>query len=58
MSGIYDRDNPYEHTVCLFMEKLTRTPGLEVFTFPFDSGVTLVRGTPGNLDAINEAFES
>lgn len=53
-SPIYNRTNPYTHTVCNFMEKLAKTPGLETFTLPFASGVTLVRGRPATLDYINE----
>lgn len=58
MSRIYDRDNPYEHTVCVFMDRLKHTPGLEVFTLPFDSGVSLVRGRPETLAFINEPLEA
>jgi hypothetical protein len=57
VSPIYGRDNPYTHTVCLFMERLKETSGLELFTLPFDDGVTLVRGKPETLDHILRPFE-
>ena len=57
VSPIYGKDNLYTHTVCLFMERLKQTPGLELFTLPFDDGVTLVRGRPATLDFINQPFE-
>ncbi len=55
-SSFYGDDRKYEHTVCLLMERLTRTPGLEVFTLPFASGLTLVKGRPESLQWINEPF--
>lgn len=57
VSPIYGKDNLYTHTVCLFMERLKRTPGLELFTLPFDDGVTLVRGRPETLEHINRPFD-
>lgn len=57
LSPIYDRENPYHHTVYRFMERLRATPGLELFGLPFGSGLTLVRGRPDSLDAINAPFE-
>lgn len=55
-SSFYGEENKYEHTVCLLMERLKTTPGLEVLTLPFASGLTLVRGRPGSLQRINEPF--
>lgn len=55
-SPIYDRANPYRHTVYQFMERLRATPGLELFDLPFDSGLTLVRGRPESLDGIDAPF--
>ncbi|MBI3447892.1 MAG: class I SAM-dependent methyltransferase [Acidobacteria bacterium] len=56
-SPIYGKDRPYEHTVCLLMHRLRETPGLEVLSFPFDGGLTLVRGLPSSLEAIEAPFE-
>lgn len=56
-STFYGEDQAYEHTVCLLMERLKKTPGLEVFTLPFASGLTLVRGRPESLDWINAPFD-
>jgi hypothetical protein len=58
LSPIYDRENPYKHTVCILMERLKKTPGLELFTLPFDDGLTLVRGRPESLDEINRPFDA
>jgi hypothetical protein len=58
VSPIYGKDNLYTHSVCLFMERLRRTPGLELFSLPFDDGVTLVRGRPVTLDIINQTFDA
>ncbi|MGZ8218528.1 class I SAM-dependent methyltransferase [Methylomagnum sp.] len=57
-SPIYDRENPYRHTVYQFMERLRETPGIDLFSLPFDSGLTLVRGRPAFLDFINAPFPS
>jgi hypothetical protein len=57
-SPIYGKDRLYEHTVCLLMDRLRATPGLEVLSLPFDSGLTLVRGRPATLAAIEAPFES
>lgn len=57
ISPIYGKDNTYMHTVCLFMERLKLTPGLEVFALPFGDGVTLVRGKPETLDHILRPFD-
>jgi hypothetical protein len=57
VSPIYGEDNLYTHTVCLFMERLRMTRGLEVFSLPFGDGVTLVRGAPETLDHILRPFE-
>ena len=58
VSRIYGKDNPYTHSVCRFMERLKETPGLELFTLDFGSGVTLVRGRPESLDRIHMPFET
>jgi predicted O-methyltransferase YrrM len=57
-SPIYGKDSPYTHTVFKFMERLKKTPGLEVFTLPFDDGLTLVQGRPETLDIINQPFDA
>ena len=57
VSRIYGKDKPYTHTVCVFMERLKETPGLELFSLPFADGLTLVRGRPENLDHINRSFD-
>jgi hypothetical protein len=57
-SPIYGKDRPYDHTVYLLMERLRKTPGLEVFSLPFDGGITLVRGRPQNLDQIELPFDA
>jgi len=57
-SPIYGKDRIYEHTVCLLMDRLRETPGLEVMSLPFDSGLTLVRGRPASLAPIAAPFES
>ncbi len=56
-SPIYGCDHLYEHTVCLLMARLRETPGLEVLSLPFDGGLTLVRGRPVSLMAIEAPFE-
>lgn len=56
VSSIYGKDNPYTHTVFLFMERLKQTPGLELFTMPFADGLTLVRGRPETFEHINRPF--
>jgi hypothetical protein len=58
MSPIYGWDRLYEHTVCLLMDRLRTTPGLEVFSLPFDGGLTLVRGRPASLAEIEAPFEA
>ena len=57
-SPIYGKDRVYEHTVCLLMDRLRQTQGLEVISLPFDGGLTLVRGYPASLDGIVAPFES
>jgi hypothetical protein len=57
VSPIYGMDNLYPHTVCLFIERLKATSGLEVFSLPFADGVTLVRGKPETLDQISRPFD-
>ena len=58
MSPIYGRDRLYEHTVCLLMDRLRATPGLEVFSLPFYGGITLVRGRPASLAGVEAPFEA
>lgn len=55
-SPIYGKDHLYEHTVCLLMDRLRATPGLELLSLPFDGGLTVVRGRPAALDAIEAPF--
>ncbi|MGB8275330.1 MAG: class I SAM-dependent methyltransferase [Alphaproteobacteria bacterium] len=57
ISPIYGKDNPYTHTVCMFMDRLKGTPGLEVFTLPYADGLTLVQGRPETLEVINQPFD-
>ncbi len=47
LSGIYDRENPYEHRVKCYMDELKRDRTLQVFDVPFGDGVTLVRRASG-----------
>ncbi len=56
-SPIYGKDRLYEHTVCLLMDRLRATPGLEVMSLPFDGGLTLVRGRPASLALIEAPFD-
>lgn len=58
ISPIYGPDNLYTHTVCRFMARLKQTPGLELFTLPFDDGVTMVQGQPETFEHINRPFEA
>jgi len=55
-SPIYGKDRLYEHTVCVLMDRLRLTPGLEIMSLPFDGGLTIVRGRPEALDAIEAPF--
>lgn len=55
---IYGEEVRYEYTVCLLMERLRNDPGLELFTLPFDSGATFVRGRPESLETLNAPFAS
>jgi predicted O-methyltransferase YrrM len=57
VSPIYGKDNLYTQTVYIFMERLKKTPGLELFTLPQADGVTLVQGRPETLDYINQPFD-
>jgi hypothetical protein len=57
MSSFYGEERRYEHTVCELMDRLRRTPGLEVFSLPFGGGLTLVRGRPQTMTVINEPFQ-
>jgi len=56
-TGIYGKKKAYRHSVHLFIDRLKATPGLQVFTLPIASGVTLVSGKPETLDIINQPFE-
>lgn len=56
-SPIYGPGREYEHSVYRFIERLRVTPGLEVLSLPFDSGVTLVRGRPESRDEIERPFD-
>jgi len=42
-SKIYGKDKAYEHQVRLFIDELKQKKEFQVFDFPFDDGVTLVR---------------
>lgn len=42
-SKIYGKDKAYEHQVKYFIDELNQKKELQVFDFPFDRGVTLVR---------------
>jgi predicted O-methyltransferase YrrM len=55
-STFYGEDRAYRHTVRMFMARLESTPGLEVFTLPLGSGVSLVRGQPKSLDLLTQPF--
>lgn len=56
-SRIYGEDRAYVYSVCKFIDRLKRTPGLEVFTLPFERGLTLVRGRPKQFDIIDAPFD-
>lgn len=56
-SPIYGPGREYQHSVYRFIERLRATPGLEVLSLPFDSGVTLVRGRPAHRDEIDRPFD-
>lgn len=43
---IYGNDRPYEHRVKDYMDELRKREELEIFSLPFDRGVTLVRRQP------------
>ena len=43
LSRIYDRDNPYLHTVKIYMDVLRGDPAWEVLTLPFGDGLCMVR---------------
>lgn len=45
LSGIYDRNNPYLHTVKLYMDVLRCDPAWEVLTLPFGDGLCMVRSS-------------
>ncbi len=55
-SPIYGKDRVYEHTVCLFMDRLRETPGLEVLSLPYGGGLSIVRGQPLSRDRIDAPF--
>jgi hypothetical protein len=55
-SKFYGEDKAYDYSVCDFMERLKATPGLEVLTVPFGSGVSIVRGKPQTMEFINRPF--
>lgn len=56
LSPIYGSDRVYRHTVYRLIERLHATAGLEVLSLPFDSGITMVRGRPLSLVAIEADF--
>ena len=45
VSGIYGDGKSYMQDVYLYMDELKANPDYQVFDFPFDSGMTLVRKT-------------
>lgn len=55
-SKFYGEDKIYDYSVCDFIERLDKTPGLEVITIPIGSGVSIVRGVPKTLEVINQSF--
>jgi len=55
-STFYGEEARYEHTVCLLMDRLRATPGLEVLTLPYGGGLTLVRGRPESRAALERPF--
>jgi len=56
-SSFYGKDKAYEHSVHQLMDRLRETAGLEVFSLPLASGLTLVRGRPQSLDAVEQPFD-
>ena len=56
LSPIYGPGREYRHTVYKLIARLRETPGLEVLSLPFDSGVTLVRGRPATRALIDAPF--
>ena len=51
-SDFYGEHHRYEHNVCLLIERLRATAGLEVLTLPFGPGLSLLRGRPASLELI------
>ena len=51
-SRIYDRDNPYEHTVVDYVNELKQRKYLQIMDFPLASSVTVVRKTPTYVEEI------
>lgn len=56
-SKLYGEDKAYNYSVWKLIERLKELPELEVFSFPIENGLTMVRGKPLNLDLINKDFE-
>jgi hypothetical protein len=57
-SKFYGDDKAYRHNVYCLMDRLRKTPGLEVLNLPFGAGLTLVRGRPDSLDGLYAPFEA
>jgi hypothetical protein len=57
-SAFYGADRKCEQTMCLLIDRHSKTPGNEVLTLPFACGVTLVRGQPESLHWIHEPIDA
>ncbi|ABI57700.1 class I SAM-dependent methyltransferase [Alkalilimnicola ehrlichii MLHE-1] len=55
-STFYGEDRAYQHSVCDLMAALRADPGLELFTLPVASGLTLVQGRPGDPEGLRRRF--
>lgn len=56
ISTFYGEEQAYEHSVCDLMERVRRDAGLELFTLPVASGVSMVRGRPADATALCAPF--
>jgi len=50
------KDKAYEHTVCLFVDRLRQVPGVDVLTLPYGAGLTLVTGKPESREAFEKTY--
>ena len=55
-STFYGDDRAYEHSVCDLMERIRADAGLELFTLPVASGLSMVRGRPADPEALFAPF--